>query len=64
MGTPSSSSMIQDIDMALKVLEIVYRSNGAAVEGIDDRNVHRRKVVGEGKSVIWGGERTKGKGHK
>ena len=29
-----------------------------------DRNGHRRKVVGEGGSVSWGGTRTKGKGRK
>ena len=34
----------------------------AAVEGLVDRNGHRWKVVGEGKSVNWGGARTKGKG--
>ena len=51
MGTPSSARIIQDVDLALKALEIVYRANGAAVEGLDDRNGHRRKVVGEGKSV-------------
>ena len=27
-------------------------------------NGHRRKVLGEGKSVIWGGARTKGKGRE
>ena len=50
------------MDLALKALEIVYLANGAAVEGIADRNVHRRKQVGEGKSVSWGGARTKVKG--
>ena len=64
MGTPSSARMIQDIDLALKALEIVYRANGAAVEGLSDRNLHRREVVGEGKIVSWGGARTKGKGHE
>ena len=49
--TPSSARIIQDVDLALKALEIVYRENGAAVEGLADRNGHRRKVVGEGKSV-------------
>ena len=44
----------------MKALEIVYRANGDAVEGLADRNGHRRKVVGEGKSVSWGGARTKG----
>ena len=49
MGTPSSARIIQDVDLALKALEIVYRENGAAVEGLADRNGHRRKVVGKGK---------------
>ena len=46
----------------MNALEIVYRANGAAVEGLDDRNGHRQKVVGEGKSVSWGVARNKGKG--
>ena len=46
----------------MKALEIFYRTNGAAVEGFDDRNGHRQKVVGEGKSVSWVGARKKGKG--
>ena len=62
MGTPSLARIIQDVDLALKELEIVYRENGAAVEGLSDRNGHRRKVVGEGKIVSWGVARTKGKG--
>ena len=53
MGPPSSARIIEDIDMALKELEIVYSTNGDAVEGIADRNRHRHKVVGEGKSVTW-----------
>ena len=64
MGTPSLARIIQDVDLALKALEIVYRANGAAVEGLVDRNVHRRKLVGEGKSVSWGGAQTKGKGRE
>ena len=64
MGTPSSARIIQDVDLALKALEIVYRENGAAVEGLADRNGHRRKVVGEGKSVRCGGARTKGEGRE
>ena len=64
MGTPSSTRIIQDVDLALKALEIVYRTNGAAVEGLADRNGHRRKVVGEGESVSWGGAWTKGKGRE
>ena len=62
MGTPSLACIIQDFDLVLKALEIVYRANGAAVEGLADRNGHRRKVIGEEKSVSWGGARTKGKG--
>ena len=64
METPSSASIIQDFDLALKALETVYHTNGAAVEGLEDRNGHRRKVVGEGKSVSWGGTRVKGKGRE
>ena len=64
MGTLSSARIIQDVDLALKALEIVYRANGAAVEGLADRNGHRRKVVGEGESASWGGARTKGKGRE
>ena len=64
MGTPSSEWIIQDVDLALKALKIVYRANWAAVEGLADRNGHRRKVVGEGKSVSLGGARTKGKGRE
>ena len=62
MGTPSSARIIQDVNLALKALEIVYRTNGAAVEELSYRNGHRRKVVGEGKSFSCGGSRTKGKG--
>ena len=64
IGTPSPARIIQDVDLALKALEIVYRANEDEVEGVADRNGHRRKVVGEGESVSWGGARTKGKGRK
>ena len=64
MGTPSLARIIEDVDLALKALEIFYLANGAAVEGLADRNGHRRKVVGEGKIVSWGGAQTKGKGHE
>ena len=64
MGTPSSARIIQDVDLALKGLEIFYRANGAAVEGLDDRNGHSQKVVDEENIVSWGGARTKGKGCK
>ena len=56
--------IIQDVDLALKVLLIVYRVNMAAVEGLADRTGHRRKVVGKGKSVSCGGARTKGEGRE
>ena len=55
MGTPSAARIIQDVDLALKALEIVYRTNRAAAEGVADRNGHSRKVVGAGGSVSWGG---------
>ena len=53
MGTHYSERIIEDVDLALKSLENFYRANGAEVEGLADRNRHRRKVVGEGKSVCW-----------
>ena len=62
MVTPSSAQIIQDIDLELKALEIVYLANGAAVEGLADRNVNRRKVVVEGEIVSLEGVHTKGKG--
>ena len=55
MGTPSLVRISQDVDLALKALKMFYRSNGAAVEGIADRNVHIRKMVGKKKSVNWVG---------
>ena len=51
IGTLSSVSIIKDIDLALKALEMVYRANGAAVEGVANRNGHRKKEVGKGKIV-------------
>ena len=41
MGTPSSARIIKDVDLTLKVLKIVYCTNGAAFKGIADRNIHR-----------------------
>ena len=64
MGTPSSERIIQDVDLALKALEIVYRSNGAAVEGLADRSGHRSNLVGKGKRVSCGGAQTKGEGRE
>ena len=51
MGTPSSARIIKDVDLVLEVLEIVDHTNGAAVEGLANRNGHRGKVLGEEKSV-------------
>ena len=64
MGTPSLARIVQDVNLALKALEIVYRANGAAVEGLAGKNEHRRKVVGKGKSVSCTGARTKGEGRE
>ena len=47
VGTPSSERIIQEVDLALKELEIVYLANGATGEGLADRNGYRRKVVDE-----------------
>ena len=44
--TASSSRIIEYVDLALKALEIVYRANYAAVEGLADRNGHRKKELG------------------
>ena len=63
-GTTSSVRIIEDVDLELKALEIVYRSNGAAVEGLADRNWHRKKEVGKGEIVSWGDARTKGEGRE
>ena len=63
-GTPSSAMIIEDVDLTLKVLEIVYHENGAAVEGLADINGQRRKEVGEGKSVNWVVALTKCDGRK
>ena len=41
--TPSSARIIEDIYRSLDALEIVFRTNGAAIEGIADRNGHRKK---------------------
>ena len=52
MGTPSSARIIQDVDLELKSLEIIFRQNVAAVEGVAYRNGYRRKVVGEGEVSV------------
>ena len=40
MGNPSSERIIQDADLELEALEIVYHTNGSAVEGQGDKNGH------------------------
>ena len=55
MGTPSSARIIDKFYLVLKELEIVFRANGAAVEGRVDRNGNIWKVLGVGGSVSWGG---------
>ena len=64
MGTPSLARIIQDVDLALKALEIVYRANGAAVERFVERVGHRRKLVGKRESVRCGGAWTKVEGRE
>ena len=54
MGTPSSEKIIKDVDLALKALEVVFRTNGSVVEGLADSNGHRHKVVGEEKMSVGG----------
>ena len=49
-GTTSSSRIIEHVYRALEALEIVFCANGAAVEGLADRNEHIRKWLGEEKS--------------
>ena len=63
-GTPSSARIIEDVDRVIEVLEIIFCANGAAVEGLGDRNGHRRKETSEGESVSWGNAQTKGEGCK
>ena len=53
-GTTSSARIIQDVDLVLKTLVIVYHTYGAAIEGLPDRNGPRRKELGEGKIFSWG----------
>ena len=64
MGTPSSVRIIGDVYLELKALNLFYRANGAAFEGLADRNGHRSKLVGKGNSFSCGGARTKGEDHE
>ena len=41
MGTPILARIIQDVDLALKALEIIYCANEAVAEEFSDRNAHR-----------------------
>ena len=59
MGTPYLAQIIEDVDLALKALEIFYLAHVASVEVLSYRNGHRQKVVGEGEIVSWIGARTK-----
>ena len=52
MGTPSSVRVIQNVDLALKALGIFYHANGAAVEGLEDKNGHMKKEVGKVKVSV------------
>ena len=38
MGTTSSARIIKDVDLVVKVFEIVDHTNGAAVEGLANKN--------------------------
>ena len=46
--------IIGDVDRELESLETVFCTNGAAVEGIADRNGNIRKELGEGKRWQFG----------
>ena len=48
MVTPSSARVILDVDLDFKALKIFYLGNCDAVEGLADRNFHRRKEFSEG----------------
>ena len=50
-GRSSSYRIIEDVNRVLEALEIFFCANSATVEGLTDRNGHRRKEVGEGYSV-------------
>ena len=64
MGAHSSSRIIEDVNLAFKTLEILFRKNEAAFEGVVDNNGIIQKVVDEGTSVSWGGAQTKVEVHK
>ena len=41
--TPSSDRIIEYVNRVLEALEIIFRANGAVVEGVEDINGHKRK---------------------
>ena len=44
----------------MDALKIFYCAHCAAVEGLSDRNGHRQRVMGDGKSGRWGGAQSNG----
>ena len=52
MGTPSLARIIQDVDLSLKALEIIYLANRDSVEGLADRSGNIWKLLGEGKMLV------------
>ena len=60
--TPSSARIIKYVERALEAMEIVFRKDGAAFEGLADINGLRLKEVGKGESSSWGGVQTKCEG--
>lgn len=55
-GPPNSTRIVHDCLMAIDSMHAVYKSKGKIVDGLCDRNGHR-KVSGNGSN--WGGKRTK-----
>ena len=45
MGTPYLTQIIQDVDLALKALEIIYRANGSAVEVLVDIDINYQVIT-------------------
>ena len=56
MGAPSPDRVVQDVYLAFKAHEIVYKANGKMVPGLTNRNGHRYNKEG---SMQWGGARIK-----
>ena len=64
MGLPSSAQIIEDFDLVLDELKIVYCAHNTDVEVLADQNRHIRRVVGDGKSGRLGGARSKCEGRE